>query len=124
MASSFLRDSSSESSWRPGGRNGLKPNTDYRYYATLALFHHPGPVWPQWNEQLTQQLLAHQQHDGRSAGSWPPQGEWTRTGGRIYQTALCTLMLEVYYRYLPLYSATRVADDVSVPGPDRHLGQR
>ena len=25
-------------------------------------------------------------------------------GGRVYQTALCTLMLEVYYRYLPMYA--------------------
>ena len=78
-------------------------------------------MWQQWNEQLTRVLLAHQEKDGRAAGSWPPQGEWTRTGGRIYQTALCTLMLEVYYRYLPLYSATRVADDRRVPRPDRSL---
>ena len=28
---------------------------------------------------------------------------WAQVGGRMYQTAICTLTLEVYYRYLPLY---------------------
>ena len=40
---------------------------------------------------------------GKAAGSWEPTGEWAPVAGRVYQTALCTLMLEVYYRYLPLY---------------------
>lgn len=79
-------------------------NTYYWYYATLALFHRQGETWERWNERLTGELLAHQEADGHAAGSWPPRGEWAPVGGRIYQTALCTLMLEVYYRYLPLYS--------------------
>jgi hypothetical protein len=78
-------------------------NTYYWYYATLALFQHQGEAWQQWNAAMQEQLLAHQRTDGRAAGSWDPVGEWAEVGGRIYQTALCTLMLEVYYRYLPLY---------------------
>lgn len=79
-------------------------NTYYWYYATLALFQYRGPAWEQWNETLTEQLLTHQRVKGRAAGSWDPEGEWAPIGGRIYQTALCTLMLEVYYRYLPMYA--------------------
>ncbi|MCH7701672.1 MAG: hypothetical protein IID37_08290 [Planctomycetes bacterium] len=79
-------------------------NTYYWYYATLALFQYRGPVWERWNETLTEQLLTHQRAKGRAAGSWDPEGEWAPIGGRIYQTALCTLMLEVYYRYLPMYA--------------------
>ena len=36
-------------------------------------------------------------------GSWPASNGHGQVGqdGKIYSTALCTLMLEVYYRYLP-----------------------
>lgn len=79
-------------------------NTYYWYYATLALFQHQGEHWRRWNQAVTEQLLEHQHRDGPSAGTWDPVGEWAPVGGRVYQTALCTLMLEVYYRYLPLYA--------------------
>jgi len=86
----------------PDWEQGL--NTYYWYYATLALYQQQAEHWPAWNRRLTEQLLAHQRKDGGAAGSWDPEGEWASTGGRVYQTALCTLMVEVYYRYLPLYS--------------------
>lgn len=82
-------------------------NTYYWYYATLALFHQQGDAWTRWNAQVTRELLAHQESDGGDAGSWPPEGEWANVGGRVYQTTLCALMLEVYYRYLPMYAAGR-----------------
>jgi len=81
------------------------PNTYFWYYASLALFQHQGSAWETWNESLKRELVEHQRQDGAAAGSWNPQGnEWSMLGGRVYQTALCTLMLEVYYRYLPLYA--------------------
>jgi hypothetical protein len=73
--------------------------TYYWYYATLALFQHQGEAWKQWNDALVTELLAHQQQKGDAAGSWPPTDQWSRMGGRVYQTAVCTLSLEVYYRY-------------------------
>ncbi len=84
-------------------------NTYYWYYATLALFQHGGDEWQRWNESIKKVLLANQEARGRAAGSWDPVGEWAHHGGRIYQTTLCTLMLEVYYRYLPLYTLDRPA---------------
>jgi len=80
------------------------PRTYFWYYASLALFQHQGKEWETWNKALTEELTEHQRKDGRAAGSWDPVDEWSKIGGRVYQTALCTLMLEVYYRYLPLYS--------------------
>ena len=78
-------------------------NTYYWYYATLALFLHQGPAWEQWNEAVKSVLLARQHTSGPRAGSWDPDGRWASVAGRVYQTAISTLTLEVYYRYLPLY---------------------
>ncbi len=89
-----------------------QPNTYYWYYATLAMFHHQGEPWHRWNAPLTEELLAHQRTRGRPAGSWDPKGEWAHVGGRVYQTALCTLMLEVYYRYLPLFMREMPAEAI------------
>lgn len=79
-------------------------NTYEWYYTTLALFHHQSTFWPTWNTGLSRALIDSQRSDGKAAGSWDPVGKWASTGGRVYQTAICALMLEVYYRYLPLQS--------------------
>jgi hypothetical protein len=99
-------------SWasRPGrglsGAGGAP--TYYWYYATLALFQHQGEAWDKWNDALKRELLAHQRAEAdnpAAAGSWDPVDKYSRVGGRIYQTAICTLSLEVYYRYLPMYQS-------------------
>ncbi len=81
-------------------------NHYYWYYATLALHQAGGEPWRRWNESLQNTLLASQRLDGSWAGSWDPDPVWGRCGGRVYSTSLCTLCLEVYYRYLPLYVET------------------
>ena len=63
------------------------------------MFQHQGEAWKKWNESLVPELLAHQRKDGAPAGSWDPTDPWSKMGGRVYQTAVCTLSLEVYYRY-------------------------
>ncbi|MBL8761805.1 MAG: PD40 domain-containing protein [Phycisphaerae bacterium] len=73
--------------------------THYWYYATLALFQHQGQAWTTWNDALVPELLAHQHTDGALAGSWDPMDRWSKLCGRVHQTAICTLSLEVYYRY-------------------------
>jgi hypothetical protein len=78
-------------------------NTYYWYYATLALYQHQDWMWNRWNERIKDELLAHQGAEGGAAGSWEPVDRWAQTGGRVYQTAICTLTLEVYYRYLPRF---------------------
>jgi hypothetical protein len=89
-----------------------KDGTTYAwYYATLALFQEHGPRWEAWNKALTQQLLSHQRPEGTAAGSWDPLDRWSLIGGRVYQTSICCLSLEVYYRYLPLYARPGAADE-------------
>ena len=79
----------------------------YWYYATQVMFHMQGEYWSAWNNSLRDSLLETQSKDGSSSGSWnparPTPEKWSKAGGRHYVTCLNLLMLEVYYRHLPLY---------------------
>jgi hypothetical protein len=77
------------------------------YYGTLAMFQHGGEPWDEWNTAQRDLIVSLQQTNGNLAGSWDPKGKWAGIGGRIYSTALATLCLEVYYRYLPIYQSTQ-----------------
>jgi len=74
------------------------------YYGTLAMFQMGGDRWKKWNTALKPSLLNNQRRGGDEDGSWDPESGWAPTGGRVYTTALGALTLEVYYRYLPMYS--------------------
>jgi len=78
-------------------------NFYYWYYGTLSMYQLQGSHWQKWNDALTHQLIRTQVDRGEDAGSWEPDDLWGSYGGRVYSTALSTLCLEVYYRYLPLY---------------------
>ena len=75
----------------------------YWYYGALSLFQHQGPVWEEWNSRLKKRLMHDQVKSGKEAGSWEPKGHLGARMGRVVSTAMATLSLEVYYRYLPLY---------------------
>ena len=65
-----------------------------------------GPEWDRWNRQMRRTLITTQCKGGCAEGSWDPErpmvDKWSQAG-RLYVTALSTLTLEVYYRYLPLF---------------------
>ncbi|MHC4914008.1 MAG: prenyltransferase/squalene oxidase repeat-containing protein [Planctomycetota bacterium] len=86
-------------------------NSYYWYYGTLAMFQMGGQSWKNWNTQLKKTLLPNQCKGGPmdgspndKDGSWDPLGFFDNTGGRVYATATNALSLEVYYRYLPMYT--------------------
>ena len=92
---------------------GPKANLYSWYYDTQACFMKGGSTWTRWNRVFQDELLGAQSPNG----SWPPAGGGqagnnglnyrTGAGGKsadVYRTALCILMLEVYYRYLPTLS--------------------
>ena len=107
-------------SWGPqnlrmikGVENHIKANGPqthdmyYSYYATQVMHHFGGQSWKDWNEKMREGLIAEQ-----DKGTGPMNGSWTsigggqhvqNSGGRLMQTSLCLLTLEVYYRHLPLY---------------------
>ena len=84
-------------------------NYYYWYYGCLALYQHQGAVWEEWNGRMRPIFLKAQRRDGQLSGSWDAEGDRKETYGRFITTALATLSLEVYYRYLPLYKPTLTA---------------
>ncbi len=91
-----------------------KSDMYYNYYATQVMHHYGGPMWQRWNQEMREYLVISQVRDPKSHenGSWHfNHGHYTNTGGRLYNTALATMILEVYYRHLPLYGEEASADD-------------
>ncbi len=94
-----------------------KTNLYYDYYATQILCQNEGEKWDKWNVQMRDWLVASQ--DGASktkaahqTGSWHIPGDiGADRGGRLYSTSLSTMILEVYYRHMPLYGKQAADDD-------------
>jgi hypothetical protein len=71
----------------------------YWYAATYALFQRGGASWKRWEPGLDV-VATHQLAEGDPRGSWDPSPDvWGGEGGRVYSTALLTLMLQVHTRY-------------------------
>ena len=75
----------------------------YWYHATQVMYHVQGKHWEAWNGKMRDLLVSSQETRGPLAGSWKPADHREKPGGRVYSTALRLLVLEVYYRHLPLY---------------------
>ena len=85
--------------WDANGGNNLY----YWYYGTLCVFQQGGDLWKEWNESMKPALCDSQCKAGDDTGSWTPgTSEHEKCWGRVGETALCTLCLEVYYRYVQL----------------------
>lgn len=75
------------------------------YYNTQATFQKGGEAWTLWNSQFQKQLLDNQLPAGNykpESGGEPGAATSSAAGADadLYRTTLCTLMFEVYYRYL------------------------
>ena len=69
------------------------------YYVSQAAINHGGQSWLNYNDKFRDQLLGAQQGDGHFPN--PPNPGPGAQNDPVYVTALATLMLEVYYRFLP-----------------------
>jgi hypothetical protein len=81
------------------GANGESVDLYYWYYASMACFQQGGEPWDKWNPAMLKTLVDNQCKEGNDAGSWPIVGAYCDEWGRVGQTALGALNLEVYYRY-------------------------
>ncbi|MCX7933722.1 MAG: hypothetical protein N3A66_00505 [Planctomycetota bacterium] len=109
------KPSASASNLRP-----VNPYQDFYlwYYQTLGIFQAAvgSELWQRYNASLTASLLASQVRDSeakRLLGSWEPRADpYGRFWGRVGETALAALMLEVYYRF-PLLRESRSGSAVA-----------
>ena len=88
-----------------------KENMYYNYYATQVMRHYGGDMWKKWNGVMRDQLTNTQIRDENShqLGSWTPSGKaFSDNGGRLYETAMSIMTLEVYYRHSPIYQTQSV----------------
>jgi hypothetical protein len=94
----------------------LGPSTNgiyYNYYATQLLFHLKHQDWAEWNRMNRDYLVSTQSKEGHSHGSWYiGKSHFNQVGGRLYCTAMATLSLEVYYRFMPIYD--EIKDDFAL----------
>ena len=101
----------------------------YMYYTTQAKFQEGGGTWDAWNKQFSPSLMTNQKvvekdasgykdHLGKphAIGSWDSPAKGEHGVGEMSDTILCTLMLEVYYRYLPTFMT--VPDEGAEPEED------
>jgi hypothetical protein len=87
----------------------------YNYYATQVCCQYDGEVWTRWNNRMRDWLIKQQGTEGVVAGSWHMAGgHANERGGRLYCTAMATMILEVYYRQMPLYQAQAADDDFAL----------
>jgi hypothetical protein len=90
-------------------------NMYYNYYATQAIFQYTGghgSIWNEWNEKMRDFLIATQSREGHEKGSWYLPGDGhNATGGRLYVTAMATMILEIYYRHMPIYQEKAVEEE-------------
>lgn len=99
-------------------RRGPSPaNMYFNYYATQLLHHYEGEAWEKWNKQMRDYLVETQALSGHETGSWyfprvdRESDAGMDRGGRLYFTAMATMILEVYYRHLPLYRKESTESD-------------
>jgi hypothetical protein len=74
------------------------------YVVGKTRFLYGGQCWSSWHKISAPMLVANQTTEGTdrksAVGYWDSPGKGERFG-RIYSTALCTMMLQVYYAYFP-----------------------
>ena len=86
----------------------------YNYYATQLMKQYGGEPWTNWNAKMRDYLVNTQDKEGNQAGSWyfgSSHASASVKGGRLYNTSLACMTLEVYYRYLPIYTDKSTTDD-------------
>ncbi|MDA0578148.1 MAG: hypothetical protein O3B24_08615, partial [Verrucomicrobia bacterium] len=104
-----------------GGNNPIY----HWYYITQAKFHAGGETWTSWNKQFSPSLVRNQtvipsaiaDTTGKlvDIGYWKAASQAEQSQSYVYNTALCALMLQVYYRYLPTFKT--VEDVEAAPAP-------
>ena len=113
--------------WKKQPYSGESP-LYYWYYVTQAKFQYADDTFRQWNKMFAPELC-HAQLVEKDAiadangkrvaiGHWESPSAGEHSGGVVQDTCLCTLMLEVYYRFLPSYQRVEAPDATATKKQD------
>ena len=84
-------------------RHALERN----FFTHQIVFHRQGKSWSHWNGKIRDQIISRQDKEEEHRGSWhDADDECGKSLGRVSQTAINLMMLEVYNRHLGVYRAT------------------
>jgi hypothetical protein len=85
------------------------------YYAAQVMFQTTageGELWQRWNRAMRDQLVSSQSLEGHAEGSWYiPSNHSNEAGGRLYCTSVAAMILEIYYRHMPIYGEISASSD-------------
>jgi hypothetical protein len=104
----------------PLGRNPIY----YWYYITQAKRLAGGRHWAVWDRQFAPELTSHQVvlagagEGGRDIGYWESASQSEHCESRVYNTTLCTLALEVYYKVGGVAEPPPLGDEDDVGNED------
>ena len=87
----------------PTSSSSGRCNLYYAYYGTLVLHHYGGSAWSRWFPELREFLIKTQATRGHEQGSWFFKDPYCDVGGRLLSTSFAIMILEIRYRYMPLY---------------------
>lgn len=96
-----------------GSQGPSAGNMYFNYYATQVMRHYGGDAWEKWNTKMRDMLVNSQAKAGHETGSWFMRGgdHGSDVGGRVYCTSMATMILEVYYRHMPIYGKQAAEED-------------
>jgi hypothetical protein len=83
----------------------------YWYYITQAKFHEGGATWNDWNDMMKPELIDSQTvlvnggGVGKDLGYWQACSNTEQCKSYVYNTTLCALTLQVYYRTLRTFGS-------------------
>ena len=84
--------------WKSGEEN---VDIYYWFLGNFCVFQQDGDSWTTWHKSLTKALAKNQRKHGDEAGSWDAKGFASDEWGRVGQTALGCMSVEVYYYNSP-----------------------
>jgi hypothetical protein len=93
----------------------------YYFYGTLAMFHHGGTPWQDWEGKLISPLMKAQNQDG----SWDPvASKKPATKSKVIATAWATMCLSVYNQVLPIFNLGKGGKNTSPGGGTQGQGSQ
>lgn len=99
----------------------------YWYYVTQARLHEGGAQWELWNEQMKPELVENQivvvpeDESDFDIGYWKACSTTEQCKSYVYNTTLCALTLQVYYRHLRTFDRPQPKTHLTLSDPDKDI---